>query len=105
MYIYQNTILGFCNRTILFGDMYYFHFHLEKKPSPIEKILSEEIAKNNYTIELKEKDGNALLYLMEKWKISAVVLSRTTCIYCLDHNRGESEVGSVPSGRDWQLGS
>jgi hypothetical protein len=50
----------------------------KKKLFAMEKILSEELAKYDDTIELKEEQRNALLYLV---KILVIEISRTILIF------------------------
>jgi hypothetical protein len=75
-------------------------YHIEEKTKlpATEKILSEKIAKSNNTIELKEEQGNAFLYLMERWGSQLLRLAEP---FFKDHIRGESELVIALSGRDW----
>jgi hypothetical protein len=72
-----------------------FYFHIKEKIKlPRRKFCQEK--KWNMTTQLswKRSRGMPSLYLMEKWGISVITLSRTIF---LDHNRGENEIVSAPS--------
>jgi hypothetical protein len=60
--------------------IFYIVFSLRRRNQTIchgKKKMSEEIAKYDDTIEVKEEQGNALLYLMKRLEIAVIALSRT----------------------------